>query len=101
MGIKRRTELTIGHDVYIGMNVIILPNVTRIGTGAVIAAGSVVIKNVPPFAIVGGNPAKLIRYRFSEETIKKILASKWWEKDIDQLHADSSEFYTFLSPLER
>ena len=83
--IERRESLTIGHDVYMGSNVTILPNVKSIGTGAVIAAGSVVIKDVPPFAIMGGNPAKLIKYRFSEETIKKLMESKWWEKDIDQL----------------
>ena len=98
--IERRKSLIIGHDVYMGSNVTILPNVKTIGTGAVIAAGSVVIKDVPPYAIVGGNPAKLIKYRFSEETIKKLMESKWWEKDIDQLRADESEFKTFLRPLE-
>jgi len=98
--IERRKSLTIGHDVYMGSNVTILPNVKSIGTGAVIAAGSVVIKDVAPYAIVGGNPAMLIKYRFSEETIKKLMESRWWEKDIDQLRADESEFKTFLRPLE-
>ncbi len=98
--IERRKSLSIGHDVYMGLNVTLLPGVTSIGTGAVIAAGSVVIKDVPPFAIVGGNPAKLIRYRFSEMTIQNIMASKWWEKDIDHLQTDDSEFKTFLGPLE-
>lgn len=97
--IKRRKGLTIGHDVYIGLNAIILPEVTSIGTGAVVAAGSVVIEDVPPFAIVGGNPAKLLKYRFSEETIKKIMASKWWEKDIEDLAANESEFKSFLLPM--
>lgn len=100
LGIARRKSLTIGHDVYMGTNVMILPNVNLIGTGAVISAGSVVIKDVPPYAIVGGNPAKLIKYRFSEETIKKLMESKWWEKDIDQILADESDFKTFLRPLE-
>lgn len=98
--IQRRKKLTIGHDVYIGLDVTILPAATHIGTGAVIAAGSVVTKDVPPFAIVGGNPAKLIRYRFSEETIQKIKESKWWEKDIEELIADKNEFASFLEPVD-
>lgn len=98
--IERRTSLTIGNDVYTGTNVMILPNVKSIGTGAVVAAGSVVIKDVPPFAIVGGNPAKLIKFRFSENTIKDLLTSKWWEKDIQELKNDEKEFSSFLTKLE-
>lgn len=98
--IERRKCLTIGHDVYIGLNVTLLTNVTSIGTGAVIAAGSVVIRDVPPFAIVGGNPAKIIKYRFSEEKIKEIMASKWWEKDINEISAEKHFFMTFQEPLE-
>jgi acetyltransferase-like isoleucine patch superfamily enzyme len=86
--------------VYIGFNVAIMPQVTNIGDGAVIAAGSVVVKDVPPFAVVGGNPAKIIRYRFTPETIDKINASPWWTKDIDELKADEKEFAKFLHPLE-
>ena len=69
--------VTIGNDVWIGTHAIIMGGVT-IGNGAVIAAGSVVTKVVPPFAIVGGVPAKLIKYRFSEETISLIERSAWW-----------------------
>ncbi len=98
--IKRRQKLIIGNDVYIGLEVMILPSVTYIGDGAVIAAGSVVVKDVPPFAIVGGNPAKIIKYRFPENTIKKITESKWWEKDIDQIKDNESEFRDFLKPVE-
>jgi len=98
--IKRRTELSIGNDVYMGSNVTILPSVTSIGDGSVIAAGSVVIKDVPPFAIVGGNPAKLIRYRFSPKTVEKVMKSAWWEKDIKELKANNQEFSRFLKPLE-
>jgi virginiamycin A acetyltransferase len=98
--IPRRTSLIIGNDVYIGSNVMILPNVTSIGTGAVIAAGSAVVKNVPPFAVVGGNPAKIIKYRFSQQVIDHITKSAWWEKDIDELKADEKEFAKFLQPLE-
>ncbi|MDD5065182.1 MAG: CatB-related O-acetyltransferase [Phycisphaerae bacterium] len=68
---------TIGHDVWIGHGAFIKAGVT-IGTGAIIAAQAVVTKDVPAFAIVGGNPAKLIRYRFELDMQEKILASEWW-----------------------
>jgi acetyltransferase-like isoleucine patch superfamily enzyme len=98
--IKRRSKLIIGNDVYIGFDVAIMPQVTSIGDGSVIAAGSVVVKDVPPFAVVGGNPAKIIKYRFNPETIDKIIASQWWTKDIDELKASEIEFAKFLQPLE-
>jgi len=71
--------LIIGHDVWIGGSVIILPGCTTIGNGAVIGAGSVVTKSVPPYAIMGGNPAKLIRYRYSPELIEQIERTQWWD----------------------
>lgn len=70
----------VGHDVFIAANTIVFAGVT-IGTGAVIGAGSIVTKDVPPYALVAGNPAKLIRYRFKEEDVTKLLNSKWWEKE--------------------
>ena len=70
----------IGNDVWIGFGAIVLNGVT-ISNGAVIVAGSVVTKDVPPYAIVGGNPAKIIRYRFSEDIINRLEKSKWWEYD--------------------
>lgn len=70
--------LIIGNDVWIGADVTLKPNIS-IGDGAVIAANSVVTKNVPPYAIVGGNPAKIIKYRFSEEIIESFLKIKWWD----------------------
>lgn len=70
--------LVIGHDAWIGANSIITPGCDRIGIGAVIGAGAVVTKNVPDFAIVGGNPARLIRYRFDEYTCTELLESSWW-----------------------
>lgn len=68
----------IGHDVWIGAGAQIKRGI-KIGTGAVIAARSVVTKDVPPYAIVGGIPAKIIRYRFDENTIEKLLDCRWWE----------------------
>lgn len=73
-----RGDVTIGHDVWLGSGVMILSGVT-IGHGAVVAARAVVTKDVPPYAIVGGNPASLIRHRFDEATVAKLLAIAWWD----------------------
>lgn len=70
----------IGNDVWIGDEVKIMEGVT-IGDGAVIAAGAIVVKDVAPYSIVGGVPAKLLRYRFDEHKIEFLLKFKWWEKD--------------------
>lgn len=70
----------IKNDVWIGSQAVILQGVT-IGNGAVIASGAVVTKDVPPYAIVGGVPAKVIKYRFSQETIDKLQKIEWWNKD--------------------
>jgi acetyltransferase-like isoleucine patch superfamily enzyme len=71
-------DVIIGNDVYIGYHVTILSGVT-IGDGAAIGAGSVVTKDIPPYAIAAGNPAQIIRYRFGEETIQKLLKIRWWD----------------------
>lgn len=68
---------TIGHDCWIGRGVVIMAGV-KVGHGAVIAAGSIVTKDVPPYAVWAGTPAKLVKYRFSSEMIEKLLASQWW-----------------------
>jgi acetyltransferase-like isoleucine patch superfamily enzyme len=73
-----RGDVTIGHDVWLGSQAMILSGVT-IGTGAVVAARAVVTRDVPPYAIVGGNPAKILRMRFGEDEIASLLASRWWE----------------------
>ncbi|MGY1857261.1 CatB-related O-acetyltransferase [Modestobacter sp. SYSU DS0290] len=70
--------VSIGNDVWIGNRVTIMRGVT-IGDGAVLAAGAVVVRDVPPYAIVGGVPAKLIRWRFDEPTREALLASRWWD----------------------
>jgi acetyltransferase-like isoleucine patch superfamily enzyme len=76
--------VTIGSDVWIGARVFIRDGVT-IGHGAIIGAGAVVLKDVPDYAIVGGVPARLIRYRFDEETVATLLNLKWWEWDDSRL----------------
>lgn len=77
--------LEIGNDVWIGVNAIITGNCERIGDGAIIGAGAVVTKNIPDYAIVAGCPAKVIKYRFDEDTIKKIKASNWYDLSPEQL----------------
>lgn len=79
---KNRTK--IGNDVWIGSDVALARGIT-IGDGAVIATGSIVTKDVPPYAVVGGIPAKIIKYRFSEEIINKIRLSEWWKYHMDDL----------------
>ena len=69
---------TIGNDVWIGSRVTIIQGL-NIGTGAVIGTGSIVTKDVPPYAVVAGSPARIIKYRFDEDTIQKLLNSNWWK----------------------
>lgn len=84
--------VVIGNDVWIGSSTKIMEGVS-IGDGAVVAAGAIVTKDVPPYAIVGGVPAKIIKYRFDMETIQKLMKLKWWDKDQAWIkkHADDFE----------
>jgi acetyltransferase-like isoleucine patch superfamily enzyme len=93
--ISRRT-IEIGNDVWVGQNAIILASVGRIGDGAVIGAGTVVTKDVPDFALVVGNPGKVIRYRFSEETIRKLKEERWWDKEINELRGNVADFTRWM-----
>lgn len=81
----------IGNDVWIGTDVTIIEG-TTIGDGAIVAAGAVVTKNVPPYAIVGGVPAKLIRYRFEPDDIDFLQELKWWDKDEEWIKAHAEYF---------
>lgn len=80
-----RHPLVIGHDVWIGSNVTILKGCTKIGNGAVIGSGSVVTKNIPPYEICAGVPARFVRKRFAEEEAKALELSKWWELSAEDL----------------
>ncbi|APY12841.1 chloramphenicol acetyltransferase [Seonamhaeicola sp. S2-3] len=80
-------DIIIGNDVWIGHDATIMAGV-KIGDGAIIASKSVVTKNVEPYAIVGGNPAKLIRKRFEEEKIEELLRLQWWNWNIKKITAN-------------
>lgn len=81
-----RGDVVIGNDVWLGEHCIIMSGVT-IGDGAVVASGSHVVKDVAPYCIVGGNPATLIRQRFPDETVAKLLQMRWWDLPEDQIRA--------------
>lgn len=93
---KPKIALEIGSDVWIGDNVIILPNV-KIGHGAVIGAGSVVTKTVEPYTIVAGTPAKPIKKRFKDDTIKELLQSQWWTWDASKIKENKEFFFKNLN----
>ena len=78
-------DIVIGNDVWIGMNAKIMSGV-KIGDGAVVAANSVVTKDVPEYTIVGGNPAKIIKKRFTDEIIEVLLNIKWWDWDEEKIN---------------
>jgi phosphonate metabolism protein (transferase hexapeptide repeat family) len=88
---RRAHAVTIGHDVWIGHGAIILAG-RRIGTGAVIAAGAVVTKDVPPYAIVAGNPARFIRARFPDPIAARLQQLAWWDWSHERLRAALPDF---------
>jgi acetyltransferase-like isoleucine patch superfamily enzyme len=90
--LKEENVIEIGHDVWIGHGVVIVGNVT-IGNGAILAAGCVVTKDVPPYTIVAGVPAKPIRKRFSDQIIKEIEDLQWWDKSETELEKIKPLFF--------
>lgn len=85
-------KLSIGNDVWIGQYAVVLPSCHIIGDGAVVGAGAIVTKDVPPYAVVVGNPAKVIKYRFNKETIDWLEEIKWWDWDVEELKQAASSF---------
>ena len=92
----RRAGVNIGNDVWVGFRATILPGVS-IGHGAVVGAGAVVTRDVPPYAIVAGNPARIIRFRFADEIVSKLLAIRWWEWDDNKIKQEAD---TLTGPIE-
>ncbi len=96
-------ETIIENDVLIGSSAMVMAGVT-IGNGAIVAAGSIVTKDVPPYAIVAGIPAKVIKYRFDEKTIERLQTSKWWDTDLRILAKHShlaKEPIAFLDAIQK
>ena len=98
--IRNNRPIIIKNDVWIGANVVILPGVT-IGNGAVVAAGAVVTKSVPPYAIVGGVPAKILKYRFSEAQIQLFEQIAWWNWEHSKIEKNIELFYQPICFLEK
>lgn len=90
--LRNNRPVEIGNDVWIGGYVAIMPGV-RIGDGAILAAGAVITHDVPPYAIVGGIPARIIRKRFSDDVIAKMLEIAWWEWEPEKIEANIEYFY--------
>lgn len=83
-------DVVIGHDVWVGYGVLILSGV-RIGDGAVVGANAVVTKDVPAYAVIAGNPAEIVRYRFPPEVIEAVRASRWWDWPAEKIRERAAE----------
>lgn len=84
-GFERKGNTIIGNDVWIGTEAMIMPGI-KIGDGAIIAARSIVTKDVEPYTIVGGNPSKILKKRFSDKEIEQLLEIQWWNWEIDKIN---------------
>lgn len=87
-GMPSRGDTVVGNDVWFGYGATVMPGV-RIGDGAVIAAGAVVTSDVPPYTIVGGNPARTIRQRFDDKGVEQLLRAAWWDWPVDVVTANA------------
>ncbi|MCC8425727.1 CatB-related O-acetyltransferase [Mucilaginibacter sp. UR6-11] len=98
--IVEHKQIRIGNDVFIGINVTVIDGVT-IGDGAVIGAGTVVSKDIPPYAIAVGSPVKVVKYRFDEPTINRLLKLKWWDFEPDNLKDVEKYFFDYQGFIEK
>lgn len=89
---RRKARVEIGHDVWLGHGVIVMPGI-KIGTGAVIGSGSVVTKDIPPYSIAVGVPARVIKIRFETDSIEKIMQTQWWNWDRQTMEERLADFY--------
>ena len=88
---ERKYRVKIGNDVWIGNNVVLMPSI-EIGDGAIVATGAVVTKDVPPYAVVGGVPARVIKFRFTDDQIKSLCQIEWWDWPEDEIRANAEKF---------
>ena len=86
MGAPSRGDTVVGHDVWLGYRTLVMPGMT-IGHGAVVAAGSVVTADVPPYAIAGGNPARVLRMRYEPDDVERLLLAAWWDWPVELVTA--------------
>jgi virginiamycin A acetyltransferase len=82
MGLPSRGDTVVGHDVWFGYGALVMPGV-RIGDGAIVATGAVVTSDVPPYTVVGGNPAKPVKLRFEAEDVRRLLRAAWWDWPVE------------------
>lgn len=102
-GLSNNYPIVIGNDVWIGQDVSFVSTGIAVGDGAIVAAGSMVTKDVPPYAIVGGVPAKVLKYRFPEAVIEKLMQLKWWQygfADFQDIAVDAP-IEVFIEKLEK
>ena len=102
VGFRSRVTKTteFGHDVWIGDGAVVMPGV-KIGTGAVVGANAVVTRDVPPYAVVAGLPAKILRYRFPAEISSRLLNSSYWEVSLSNLNLlDCANVFEFLESVD-
>lgn len=93
-------KVVIGNDVWLGRNVLITEGV-KIGNGVIAGAGAVITKDIPDYAVVGGVPAKIIRYRFTEEQIEKLNKIKWWDWEIEKIKSCYQDFFEIDKFIEK
>ncbi len=95
-----RQRTVLGADTWICDNVVIITG-CKVGTGAIVGAGAVVTRDVPPYAVVCGNPARIKKFRFSNNLIEELLSSKWWEKDVEELYSYKLSYDNVIDCLKK